>query len=343
MQNSNKRITIAGNIIVDTVKTVDKYPEKLSLATIRDVNQTLGGLLTNVARVLAILDPQLPIQAIGHVGDDAGAEFALQKLHEHPNIDTTNVHREKNMRTAFTDVINEKDTGERTFFTYNGADALLTVDDFDSEQLGDILHVGYILLLPGLDAPDPEYGTKLARLLARVREAGTETSVDIVSEDGGKYQEKMYPALPYTDYLTINETEAERTTGVQLRSAGGTLLEENMPAALQRLREAGVRKWITIHAPEGAFGLNENNRFVQAPSENFPPGYIRSSVGAGDAFAAGLLLSALHGEPLSTALEMANTVAGMSLRGWGGADGIGTWEEAKQHLAARKEAEDGPH
>lgn len=341
MQNRTPCITIAGNIIVDSVKTVDKYPEKLSLAAIRDVTQTLGGLLTNVARVLAILDPQLPIQAIGHVGNDAEADFALKTLSEHPNIDISNVHRAANMRTAFTDVINEKDTGERTFFTYNGADALLSIEDFDPTQLGKILHIGYVLLLPALDAPDPEYGTKLARLLARVQEAGTETSADIVSEDGGKYREKLYPILPYTDYLTINETEAERTTGVPLRSADGKLLEDNIPVALHHLRDAGVQKWITIHAPEGAFGLDENDHFVHALSETFPPGYVRSSVGAGDAFAAGLLLSALHGDPHGTALEMANTVAGMSLHGWGGADGIGTWEEAKQHLETRKEAENG--
>ena len=43
----------------------------------------------------------------------------------------------------------------------------------------DIFHLGYLLLLGGMDAPDEEYGTKAARLLAKVQAAGIKTSVDI--------------------------------------------------------------------------------------------------------------------------------------------------------------------
>ena len=43
----------------------------------------------------------------------------------------------------------------------------------------DIFHIGYILLLPALDQPDEEYGTKMARLLHRAQKAGLKTSIDV--------------------------------------------------------------------------------------------------------------------------------------------------------------------
>lgn len=42
--------------------------------------------------------------------------------------------------------------------------------------------------MDGLDAPDAEYGTKAARLLAKVQAAGIRTSVDIVSEQSDRFQ-----------------------------------------------------------------------------------------------------------------------------------------------------------
>lgn len=333
-------ITIAGNIIVDNVKMVPTYPKKLSLVAIEGVEPpSLGGLLANVAADMATLDPNLRIHAIGHVGTDAAGELAMRRLGSHPGIDLSGIRRHEDAHTAFTDVMTVSGTGERTFFTYNGANDLLCDEDFDFTGMSGLLHIGYILLLPGLDAPDEEYGTKMARVLARAQEAGLITSVDVVSEDSDRFAQKVLPALPHTDYLSINENEAQQTTGIQLRAEDGSLLKEGMPQALQALRKSGVRKWITIHAPEGAFGLDENDEYHAACSEEFPPGHIKSSVGAGDAFTAAMLLAILKGEDFPRALAMANTVAGMSLAGVANCDGLGTWEEAEELLAERASRE----
>ena len=45
---------------------------------------------------------------------------------------------------------------------------------------------GIVDLLETLDAPDAEYGTRTARLLARVRERGVKTSIDMVSAAGAR-------------------------------------------------------------------------------------------------------------------------------------------------------------
>lgn len=332
-QEKKRGITLAGNIIVDYVKMIDSYPGKLSLAPIREIKASLGGLVPNVGVDLAKLDPSLTVRAMGYVGDDADGRFALDNMKKYPNIDVSMVKTQG--KTSFTDVMTVSKTGERTFFTYNGADGLLSAADFDFSRMQGLLHIGYILLLPGMDEPDAEHGTQMARVLFEAKRAGLSTSVDVVSEDGERFKEKVLPALRYTDYCTLNEFEAERTTGVALRKENGVLIEEHMGDALRALRKAGVKKWITIHCPEGAFGMDENDNEASAPSEQFEPGYIKSTVGAGDAFAAGILLSILDGTEYGYALHFANTVAGMSLSGWGASDGVGNAQEARQRLADR--------
>ena len=57
--------------------------------------------------------------------------------------------------------------------------------------------IGYILLLPALDAPDDEYGAKMARLLHRAQKQGLKTSIDVVSESGDRFAKLVTPALKY--------------------------------------------------------------------------------------------------------------------------------------------------
>ena len=77
----------------------------------------------------------------------------------------------------------------------------------------------------------------------------------------------------------------------------------------------GVRRWVVIHMPELAFGLDENGTYVEAGTLRLPEGFIKSSVGAGDAFAAGILYAIYRGLPLAEALRVANATAACSLGG----------------------------
>ena len=64
-----KGIAVAGSLVADIVYTVDRYPEIGALTKIQDpiINNT-GGAVCNTAMVLAKLDSQLPITALGKVG-----------------------------------------------------------------------------------------------------------------------------------------------------------------------------------------------------------------------------------------------------------------------------------
>ena len=85
-------------------------------------------------------------------------------MRPYPNIDLQ--HVKKGGVTAFTLVIEDQITKQRTFYTYRGANADFGEADIPWDELDvDMLHIGYILLMDGLDAEDSEYGTIMARIL----------------------------------------------------------------------------------------------------------------------------------------------------------------------------------
>ncbi len=201
-------IVFAGNILNDVVKVIPTWPEKGRLVQINSLTRAVGGSVCNSGVDLKTLDPSLRVAALGKVGDDDAGAFVTGFLADR-GLDVSRVMRVPGVPTTFTDVMTVAGTGERTFFNMHGADSALVPDDVDVAALGcDIFHLGYILLLDGLDAPDAEYGTQAARLLARVQAAGIKTSLDLVSEQSDRFTRIVRPALRHCDYVIVNELEA---------------------------------------------------------------------------------------------------------------------------------------
>ena len=306
-----KGIAFAGNLIVDRIRKIDRLPGRSELAAIRGVGRSTGGVCNN-AIGMKKLDPAMPVSIYGVAGTDGEGDYILSEL-QRSGVNTDGVVRRG--ETSFTDAYVETELNCRTFFHFGGANDTFDADDVPCDALNaQLFHVAYPLLLKTLDLPDPEYGTRLSRLLSRVREAGLATSLDVVSEESDRYKTIVRPALAYTDYLTVNELEAGRITGIPLTADGGRLIEENMPAALTRLMEAGVSRWAVIHAPQAAYGMDSAGQYVRLPGKRLPPGFIGGTVGAGDAFCTGVLLAACRGLSIGEALRFGNASAIASLR-----------------------------
>ena len=323
-----KGIAVAGNMIVDMLYPIDGFPKPGELTTITaDATRSTGGCLCNDILDLAALDPELPLTALGRVGEDEAGDFVLKKLRELPNISLAQIRRQGT--TSYTLVMADEVSKQRSFYQCRGANADFCEADIDWDRLDvDMLHIGYILLLDALDAPDGEYGTKMARLLHTARQRGIKTSIDVVTEASERFGRIVTPALRYTDYCVINEVEAQATTGVRLTREDGLLRREALPEALGRLKELGVSTWAVIHSPEGGFGLDENNAYVEVPSLKLPQGYIKGSVGAGDAFCSGVLYAAWKGLPLAQAIELGTACAACSLSQPGATEGMRSCAEA---------------
>ena len=320
-------ICCAGNMIVDITYPIETWPKQNELTHITEgIQSTSGGSVCNTIADLARLDPQLRLVASGFAGHDAEGEFLMQEMGKFPNIDLSMVKRDG--RTSFTAVMSNNQTKERTFFQHAGANAYYCEDHIDWDKLDvDLFHIGYILLLPALDQEDPEYGTAMAKLLHRVQKMGIKTSIDVVSESGDRFARLVTPALKYTDYCIINELEAQQTTGICLRDADGSLHPENMPLALRKLKELGVSTWAVIHCPEMGCGVDETGKYFAQPSLKLPKGYIQGTVGAGDAFCAGILYGAYKGIGMQEALKLGACTAAASLSQVGASEGVKTAAE----------------
>jgi sugar/nucleoside kinase (ribokinase family) len=338
---NRKGICVAGNMIVDILYSVRGLPRPGELTTIYDVQRTTGGALCNVIGDLAIMDSSLPLTALGRVGTDAEGDFILETLSAHKNIDLSMIKREG--KSSFTAVMADDISKERTFFHYRGSNAVFCEDDINWDKVsGALLHIGYILLLDALDEEDAEYGTKMAKLLCHARQRGIKTSLDVVSETGDRFKRLVPPALKYADYCIINEIEAEQVTGIKLRDEKGTLLNSNIPQALESIRSFGVSEWAVIHSPEGGFGLDVNGVYVQSPAIDLPASAIKGKVGAGDAFCAGTLyVASLNGE-LKEALDLGNAAAAASLMQPGAVEGMKKVEDLKKLRTAFNESKTTP-
>lgn len=322
-----KGICCAGNMIVDITYPIETWPKQNELTHITEgIQSTIGGAVCNVLKDLAALDPKLHLMASGIVGNDAEGQFMMEEMSKSPNIDMSMVRR--NGRTSFTAVMSNNQTKERTFFQYAGASALYGEDYIEWDKLDvDIFHIGYIFLLPYLDQEDEQYGTQMAKLLHHAQEHGLKTSLDVVSETGDRFRKLIWPALKYTDYCIINELEAQQSTGIQLRDEKGILHPENMENALYRLKELGVSTWAVIHCPELGCGLDEQNQYYELPSLQLPKDWIKGTVGAGDAFCAGVLYAAEKNLGMEQGLKLGGCAAAASLSQPGATEGMGSLEQ----------------
>lgn len=325
---NNKGIAVAGNIIVDNLYSVQGFPGPGELTTIQEnFPRSSGGALCNVITDLAKLDADLPLTALGRLGTDSEGDFVLSLLKKYSNIDISNIKREG--ITSFTTVMADEITNQRSFFHYRGANAFFSEEDIDWNNIkADFLHIGYILLLDALDLEDKEFGTKMARLLFNAQKNGIKTSVDVVNENSARFSQIVPPSLKYTDYCIINEVEGEKITGVPLRDTKNKFIFSNVREALEKIRECGVSVWTVIHSPEGGFGLDSENHFEEIPSLAVPQGYIKGTVGAGDAFCSGVIYGAYSGLSLQESLEMGTAAATCSISEPGATEGMRSSQEA---------------
>lgn len=317
-----KGIAIAGNMIVDILYPIDGFPGPGELTAITGpMLRSTGGCLCNVITDLAALDGDLPLTALGHLGCDKDGDFIQEKLQAWKNIDLSQIRRSGT--TSYTLVMADERSKQRSFYHCHGGNADFCEADINWDMLDiSLLHIGYILLLDALDAPDDLYGTKLARLLAHAQKRGIRTSVDVVTKAGTRLRQIVPPALKYTDYCVINEAEAQAVTGIRLMGEGGKLIKANLPAALRKMKELGVSAWAVIHSPEGGFGLDEQDDYVEVPALQLPEGYIKGSVGAGDAFCSGVLYGVWKGMSFQDSMELGTAAAACSLSQPGATEGM---------------------
>ena len=310
-----RKIVAAGSIIVDRINEIAAYPKAGELAQIRARSRASGGLVANTGSDIRILDPRIPVSAFGAVGDDDDGRFVVSEL-KRRGLDVSGV-AVKPSATSFTDVMSIPG-GERTFFTYPGASAEWGFDDFpfDGVAAGDLVLLGYFLLLAKVDAGDG------LRILKELKRRGVETAIDLVSENSDRYG-LVRECLPYVDHLIVNEIEAARIAGA----------DGDLRGIAAKLLDLGVRKRVIIHMPERGVSLLKDGTWTEVPSVKLPEGFIKGKTGAGDAFCAGCLVGIFNGLSEGEILELGGVAAVGAMSEPGAVEGMRSAVELRRIVA----------
>ena len=331
---TRRGIVCAGNWLIDTVKTLDRFPPEGELAQVLRTDRAAGGAC-NLLFDLAKLQAGLPLWGCGCVGDDHGGRWLLSEL-DRLNINSDCMRTVPGGETAGTDVMSVG--GKRTFFYNAGCNRLFTTEDLAGIDVpAKIVYLAYILLLPALDAPDAEYGTCAARALAGLQQKGYLTAVDLVSAAPERFMEIVPPALPHMDIFVINEVEAGNLCNMKLRKDDGSLDEPLLEKAARKLLELGVHKLAAIHYPEGCVAATAEGEFSVMPSCPMEKKDIVGTNGAGDAFFAGLLYAYHEGKTLPEMLRYASASARFNLRHATANGGAPTLTELEDFLKSKAE------
>lgn len=320
-----KGIIAAGNWIIDIVKLLDVYPTQESLANILSESISNGGSPYNVLKNLHKLKSNFPLEAIGLVGYDERGSFIVNECNS-LGINTSQLHITTDAPTSYTDVMSVASTGKRTFFHQRGANALLDSSHFDlTKSNAKIFHLGYLMLLDKLDIVS-DGDTKAMHIFKQAQHLGFVTSSDMVSDNSDRFNEVVSPSLPYIDILFINEFEAEKITHIATTNNGVIDLIACEKACIELL-EKGVNQWVILHCPEIVIAAHKEGKVLYQNSLNIPSTYISSAVGAGDAFASGVLYGVHENYDMEKSLLLGVATAAASLSKPNCSDGVLTVKE----------------
>ena len=207
-------------------------------------------------------------------------------------------------------------TGERTILVHRGAARELGEDDIPWEHLKrtEWMYVGALAgeswrLYPKLAGFADEHGIKLALNL------GT-SQIDQGLDEYGDLLEGTY-------VIFQNDQEMRRLTGVAAERG-----DEDEREICRRLHDRGVDMVVITDGERGAMA-SDGRAYYTVPAYQTE---IESTVGAGDAFAAGCISALWHGRSVPDSLRLGAANAA-SVCGHAGANaGILTWDEALQFV-----------
>jgi sugar/nucleoside kinase (ribokinase family) len=309
-------VLCVGTIVADVRKVIDAYPEPDHLATIEEVSLSTGGAALNLAVDMRSLGATFPISLSGAVGGDEHGAFILDECWR-SSIDTDGVQRIAGAITSFTDAMVERDGGRRTFFQHHGANGLFDASGTDIEgSSARVLHAGAPGLHPLLDAPVPGGGNGWSRLFERGQAAGLQTNMELVSIDPATVAELATPCLPRLDSIIVNELEAGAITGVDTEApeADGWVDWATMDTVAGKLIDLGVAVIAVVHFPAGCVAATADGRCWRQGSVRVEREQIANTTGAGDAFAAGVMLGLHDGWPVEECLRLGAASAAACVR-----------------------------
>jgi sugar/nucleoside kinase (ribokinase family) len=302
-----------GILVADVfVPPLDRLPAAGELLATDDFLLQPGGCAANTAIALGKLGVRAAV--CGRVGDDLLGDFVARDLGSR-EIDTRGVLRTEGSSTSKTVIVPVVGEDRRFIHTF-GANAALTARDIEPSALAaaEVIYVGGYLILPSLREDE------LAGRLREARSHGAQVVLDVAVPSGQELSlEAASVLLPLADYFVPNSDEAWALTG-----------ETDPARQAERFVEHGAN---TVVIKLGERGVHVRSGDVSF-EVHAPPMQVIEPSGAGDAFAAGLMLGILEGWELERSMRFASVIGGSACTALGCWAGVFTRSQAEEFLAA---------
>lgn len=302
-----------GTWCADRNSEIDFWPGEDMAAHVWATELAGGGSACNFAIDMRRLDPSMPVETMGLVGDDDNGRFLFAEA-DACGVDRSRMLTTSDAPTQLTDAFHSLATGRRTHIIHEGAGALLSPEHFDFSGLGGrIFHLG----LPGIhrtmDGPWRSEANGWVDVLKRARSAGLQTNLELVSVSVDRMRALALPCLPLLDTLVVNEREIGAIAGVETIRDGRTDADACRDA-VRRALDLGAMNVVVAHHEKGAELAARDGTTLSIPSMNVPESAHRGANGAGDAFAAGFLYGRHEAWSHELSLRLAHAAAAASLR-----------------------------
>lgn len=294
MPRRRPRVVAVGDAIVDLVTPpMARFPAGDHQAEVARFDPLPGGNATNFALQAASLGATTTF--LGAVGCDPNAEVLRRAYVRHG---VRAILRRDPRRPTGTTVSLTWSGGGRTLITAPGANVGLRLRDVPIPVLrrADHLHRAGFWWTSGL------VGRPTASILARARQFGATTSLDVSTDPRGWPASRVTAVracLPHVDTFFGNETEVCALAG--LRSPR---------QAARRLCALGAREVVLHQGAEGSTWVTTSD-VLQSPGFDVS---VDNPTGCGDVFNAAYVFSRSIGKPAAESLRFANATAALHLR-----------------------------
>jgi sugar/nucleoside kinase (ribokinase family) len=325
MSGTRRGFVTGGTWCVDYNRSVSHWPGEDGLAELFEEERHGGGSGCNLAIDMRRLDPSMPVETIGLVGDDEDGRF-LKAVAEAAGIGTGQMAVSPGAATQFCDAYVSRKSHRRTHIFHAGTGALLTPDHFDfSTTQVRFLHLGLPGVHRALDSPWQDEPNGWVAVLKKARAAGLRTNLELASIDKGLMAALVAPCLPHLDFLIVNDMEIGAIAGVETVSAEATDRQACERAARIAL-ERGAMEMVAVHCPAFALAVTRDGASAVRPPIAIPEAEVLGANGAGDAFAAGMLYGIHEGWSVDQSLRLAHATAAASLRSISTTGSVVTWQ-----------------
>lgn len=280
-----------GRVYVDIQYFVDELPQPNKAGEIREIYQGCGGCPGNVAVAASRLGLNTAVCAM--VGSDVYGSGYIEQL-KRENVDGAPMRQNPEKPTGMSVILLDAQ-GIPAIVRRLGANTELFFDDVDADRL---LQAKWLHMAAASNPSVLEETSTLAK------KNGIITSFD----PGRSMSRKGYQALQTiwdnTDVVIVNREEAGNLVGMAYDRSNFDEIAEKLIATIGE-----DRLYLIKGGPEAVYARSPDVAFFEDPFDV----EVVDTLGAGDAFDAGVITGLIKGHPLRESVVYGNAVAAIKI------------------------------